>query len=247
MGGVNQVKYQKELLRSALAYERQDFQFDYFVIMTGQDYPLMSNRDLQHYYSNPRHPMIVAENLTRDCHDRKYMERITVYHFLRDIRVRNRRLKQAFSFGARTLMRLLPFRKPPYLYVDGKRWDVYYSSSYMALDHETAEVAYHHLCNNKPLMRYFNTSYVPEELVIPSIICNTELRKQALVLSDWKQGLIRVSNLEQFDYGKFIKVYTEDDYEELINCSKPFARKLETGKSDKLMDMLDKHNGICKP
>lgn len=245
-GGANQVLYQKEMLRCALAFQTGDFKFDRFVIMTGQDYPLMSNLDLCKLFSDPNRKFMIGENLTKDCHDEKYMERITLYHFLRDIHVRNVKLKQFFSYSARKIMRLLPIRKGKWFMVRGKRWDVYYASSYMDLSNEAATLIYDELCNNKALYRYFRFSNTPEETVIPTIVFNTKLSKKATLLPSWKRGLIRVSNLEQFDYGKSIKIYTEDDYEELINCRKPFARKLETGKSDKLMDLLDIHNGIAK-
>lgn len=235
--------YQKELLRCALAYERNGIKFDRFVIITGQDYPLMSNKDLVQLYSNPNRPFMIGENLTKTCDDKKYMERVTVYHFFRDIPVRSPKVKQAFSFGARIMMKILPFRKKPFLIVDNKQWDVCYASAMAAFSHKAASTVYHELVGNKVLNRYFKTCYAPDELVIPTIIFNSALKEDAFILPSWKRGLNRVSNLEQFDYGKSIKVYTENDYDKLVNCGKPFARKLETGKSDKLMDLLDKHNG----
>lgn len=245
-GGYSQVRYQKEMLRCALDYESNGLKFNRFVIMTGQDYPLMSNKELVQLFSSTKRPFMIGENLTKTCHDKKYMERVTIYHFFRDIQVRNPKVKQAFSFVTRTIMKMLPFRKKPYIMVSGKQWDVYYASSYMDLSHDAANYIYKELCNNRNLEKYFVTSFVPEELVIPTIVFNGSLEEKVTLLQSWKRGLIRVSNLEHFDYGKSIKVYTEDDYEELIKCDKPFARKLETGKSDKLMDMLDEHNGLSK-
>lgn len=245
-GGYSQVLYQKELLRCALSFEEKGIIFDKFVILTGQDYPLMSNHELVEFFSNSNRPFMIGENLTKDCDDAKYMERITQYHYLRDIHVRNQKVKQMFTFGARILMRLLPFRKTPFAIVNGKRWDVYYASAMVAFSHKAASVVYKELKGNTDLEKYFRTCYAPDELVIPTIVFNSSLKDHAALLPSWKRGLIRVSALEQFDYGQSIKVYTEKDYDELINCGKPFARKLETGKSDKLMDMLDKHNDYKK-
>lgn len=230
------------MLRCALLYEKNGITFDRFVILTGQDYPLMSNRQLMRLYSNTNQPFMIGENLTKSCSDKKYMERITVYHFLRDIPVKNSKVKQAFSFGARTLMKILPFRKKPYIIINGKKWDVYYASAMTYFSHKAASFVYKELVENKVLNKYFQTCYAPDELEIPTIVFNSCLKEEILELPSWKRGLIRVSNLEEFDYGKSIKIYTEDDYDHLIKCGKPFARKLETGKSDKLMDMLDEHN-----
>ena len=66
------------------------------------------------------------------------------------------------------------------------------------------------------------------------------------MISEYKEyrGLIELSALEEFYYGKSIKVYTEDDFEYLISTGKFFCRKVETNTSDKLMKLLDVHNGF---
>ena len=38
-------------------------------------------------------------------------------------------------------------------------------------------------------------------------------------------------------------MFQEDDYEHLVTFNKLFCRKVETGKSDNLMELLDEHNG----
>lgn len=243
-GGYSQVLYQQGMLREALDYENTGIRFERFVIMTGQDYPLMSNASLVKYFNDKTKPFMIGCNLSRECHDEKYMERVTLYHYLRDIKVRKPIFQRAFSLGARIIMRFLPIRKKPYLTVENKRLDVYYSSSYMALEHDAAAYILNEMSNNKELVRYFRTSFVPEELLIPTIVFNSKLKLGTMELPDWRRGLIRVSALEYFEYGKSIKIFTQEDYDELLHCGKPFARKFVTGKSNELMDMLDKHNGV---
>ena len=56
---------------------------------------------------------------------KKIPSKIILYHFFRDMNNVPYRIKKFFSGSSRILMRLLPFRKKPYIMVKGKRWDVY--------------------------------------------------------------------------------------------------------------------------
>lgn len=242
---MTQVLYQRAMLNSAFDYEKGKQPFDRFVIMTGQDYPLMSNKEIiKAYEEQPNKIYMTGMNLTRRG-TKKIKEKFTVYHLFRDLPFRNPKIKQAFSFSARTLMRILPVRKCDHIsYPNGGIWDVYQASGYMSLPHDVARLVHDNLNENQILMKYFKYSFVPEEYVIPTIIFNSKYKNQATEWKDSYKGLNRLSALEEFHYGDAIKVYTETDFGYLVSCGKMFARKLETGKSDKLMDLLDEYNSV---
>lgn len=92
----------------------------------GQDYPLISNQEMVELYTNyPNKIWMTGINLTKWA-NKSPAEKFTVCHFFRDLRVRNVKLKQAFSFPARQLMRALPIRKKRYITMaDGSEWDIY--------------------------------------------------------------------------------------------------------------------------
>ena len=241
-GGYSQVLYQKELLRAAFAKEKQ-FHIDRFVLITAQDYPLVSNdKMIEFYLSNPHKQILKGLDKT-EYHKEAY-EQFTLYHFLRDTKFRSPRIKQMFSFVARVLLRILPFRKNPYVVFDKQKWHIWQASSYMSLTRDCARYVFE-MMNNKKICDYFKYSFVPEEKVIPTIVFNSQFKNEAMI-SEYKEyrGLIELSALEEFYYGKSIKVYTEDDFEYLISTGKFFCRKVETNTSDKLMKLLDVHNGF---
>lgn len=242
MGGYSQVLYQQELTRVALAYEQPDFTFDRFVIITGQDFPLVSNREMiRRYETEPQRLWI--KGLNKTLYHKSAHKSFTVYHFCRDWSISHRQCKRVLMFAVRKLMTLIPIRKKPYIaYPDGTRWDVWQASGYMSLTHDAVAYILHQLDTNTILTRYFRYSYVPEEFVIPTILFNSPFSDHAAVYEHKRyDGLISISALEHFEYTSAIKVFTEADYDELTFCSKMFARKLETGKSDELMDMIDKN------
>lgn len=244
-GGYSQVQYQIELFNSAIRDEQTYGKYDRFVLITGQDYPLMSNADMVRMYETEKEKLFVR-GLNKTLHHKKAYWQFTKYHFFRDTRFRNPRVKQLLSFTARLLFTILPIRKPPYLICDdGTKWDVWQASSYMSLTHQCVEYICSHMEQNKNISKYFRYSFVPEEKVVPTIIFNSSFKQYAEV-SNFKEyrGLIFLSCLEEFEYGKSIKIYTEEDYDSLVQSGKLFCRKVETKISDKLMDMLDVHNGI---
>lgn len=236
-GGWNQVLYQKALLE---ACQQAPVPFDRIVLISGQDFPLVPPERIEEEFRlHPHRQYLKGLNISAAGNPRRIREKVTVYHFFRDLEV-PRWLKQALCGGMRGLMRLLPVRKKPYLRVDGNAWNVYQASSYMALTAGCARFVLAQMNENKALMRYFRYSYVPEELVIPTILFNSPFRKECMEEAGTYRGLEALSALTFFHYRDEIHVFDLDDYDELKTCGRLFARKMKTGVSDALMDRLEK-------
>lgn len=240
-GGYSQVLYQKALLEETIA---SNIDFDRIFIMTGQDYPLLSNEQLEkELLKHPSKEYIQGLNISELDKSKKLRNKLVLYHFLRDLKIKNYTLKKCFSGSARIIMKLLPIRKKPYLVLkNGDKWSVYQSSSYMCITFELSKYILQQMKENSQLMNYFKYSFVPEEMVIPTIVFNSKFRNNAFIYPFRKyEGLQRLAMTHHFEYGKSIKIYTISDYDELINCGKMFVRKLETGTSDTLMDKIDEY------
>ena len=52
--------------------------------------------------------------------------------------------------------------------------------------------------------------------------------------------LVNWRNLHYYEYPREITVFNENDYEKLINKEELFIRKVKSGVSDKLIDMINK-------
>ena len=246
-GGWNQVRYQKELLRSCFEL---DIDFDRIVLITGQDFPLVSREKLfEIFQENKEKEYLIGLNLSKLSHsslkNRNQLKKITKYHFFRDF----------FSFPSCIQRRLcalcyrffsfLPPMKKPYVTVDNERKDVWLSSSYFSLSWKCAKYVYKCLENKKEYTRYFRWTNVPEELLIPTIIFNSDFACNATISKvDEYPGLSNLSALTYFNYGNQIQVFDESNYLELMNACAGgwlFARKFSSRKSDKLIELLKKH------
>lgn len=218
-----------EMLRCAI---ESGIDFDRVFILTAQDYPLISKRRIWDILQdNPTKEYIIGYSIKGD---KRQLECATVYHFFRDapewLMLRK---------VARRMMQALPIRKKPYLSVAGERWQLYKSSSYMCITFGLAKYIYNKVSECKEIYRYFRYAFVPEELVIPTVVFNSPYKENATDLStETYPGLKAMSAVTYFNYGSQIQVFDDSDYDELIHSGRMFARKFSSVKSGKLMDML---------
>lgn len=92
-------------------------------------------------------------------------------------------------------------------------------------------------------VQYFKTCYACDELCIHTIVMNSPF---ACFSTEVKMGLNNtptifqeLSPLHKLHYDKAIKVYTEQDYDEIVRSGKMFVRKIVSGVSDGLVKKLD--------
>lgn len=233
------------MLKSCIKFGKK---FDRIFILTGQDYPLWSNAQIEtELRNNPHKEYITGLDISKLRKPSKLQSKIILYHFFRDMEGVPYKIKKVFSGSSRLLMRLLPIRKKPYIIVDEKQWDIWQASGYMCLTWDCACHVLHEMEHNKKLMHYFRYSFAPDEMVIPTIIFNSPFKKNASVYPyNRYDGLKSLSAITYFNYGKSIQVFKLEDYDELKNSGKMFARKFESGTSDSLMDRLDYHSNTPK-
>ena len=242
-GGWQQVEYQKELL-AAVLHSGQDYMR--IVCLSGQDYPLWSNARIRKFFEdNPETEFICGMDLTT-CTDRKQREKVTLWHFFRDLHCKSLWWKNKLIAGSRSLMRLLPWRKKPTVRMNGREAHVFFGSDYWALTLSCAHHVYETLCREKELARYFRTSFVPSELCVQTIVFNSPFAAKALRYEGPYPGLPELTPLHYIDYGQSIKILTEDDLPVLLHADKMYCRKVVSGVSDRLADLIDKRRAVAE-
>lgn len=240
-GGFNQVRYQQELFKTCLS---SNIPFDRIFLLTGQDYPLISNEDINKILNeNPDKEYIIGLNISNIDNPPKIKKKLVLYHFFRDLKT-SYKIKKFFSGTSRIIMSILPIRKKSYLIINGTKWSVYQSSAIMCITYNLAKYIMKEF-SNKQIIKYFKYTSTPDEMVLPTIIFNSPYRKNcSLYEKGTYDGLKTLSAITYFNYEKEIQTFTLDNYDELKNSRKMFARKFATGISDDLMDKLDKEHGL---
>ena len=250
-GGWSQVKYQllflKEMLMSRNCPDR-------IFIITGQDYPLWSNKRIRQCAIDfPEKVWMRGINLTQ-LPSSSHMKRfLSIPHYFRDVDFHNEKLRHYITGGQRELfLKIFPSIRKNYIIVDGQKWDIWQSSGYFSCNREVAQYIIDTMEKNPQIESYFRKTFVPEEITIPTIIFNSKYRDDAEIFQGKQyEGLSTLASLHKFYYSKAIKIYEEKDCDNLIASGKMFCRKVVTGFSDTLMDKIDtyrteeKEMGVC--
>lgn len=236
-GGYSQCRYQKSLIKSCV---ESNVKYDRVFFLSGLDYPLMSNKDIFDVLANNTDKEFIAgKNITLTEEVRQH-KKIRQYHFFRDLPIKNPTLFRCVKGIAQLLMKYLPIRRTGYIVTRGKRCDIYYGSSWWCLSGACLAYVYNELFGNPDWENYFRFAYTPDELMIQTIVFNSKFKSKALLFPDSTRGLVNLTPLHYIEYHKSIKVFEVKDFEKLMSSGKMFARKLVTGKSDALMDKIDK-------
>lgn len=90
-------------------------------------------------------------------------------------------------------------------------------------------------------MDYFKYSYIPSESVVNTIIFNSDYKERCAIQieQDYYPGLEALTPLHYTSYKKAIKIYKENDWEELQSTDRMFFRKAKSGISDTLIERLE--------
>lgn len=239
--GFSQCQYQKALIDECLA---SNIEYDRVFFLSGLDYPLWSNNEIVEYLTEkPSKELICGFDISACFKPTKIREKFILYHFFRDMPTRNNQFKRLFSGSARLLMRLLPFRKKPYIELSsGKRMDIYMGSSWWCITGGCLRFVRQNW--TPQIESYFKTCFAPDEMLIQTIIFNSPFKDNAILYTGSYPGLVGLTPLHLIEYNGSIKVFNDADLSMIENSKKMFFRKAISGVSDKLLDIIDSRRRI---
>lgn len=226
---LSQVEYQMNLLQAAIDYS--DEKFDYIFMLSGFDYPLWSTNRITAFLEQNKwgnHLWAMAVETTYYLCD---LQREIRPDF--EIRCLGRFCNRALRAVCRKVFKVLQFKKPRRLKVEGQEWLVYKGSDYFCVSWELAKYVVTLYRSHKVIKKYFKHTFAPSECVIHTIAFNSPFASSCTQICGEYRGLASLTPLHYID-GCHIKVLEEEDFAKLIASGKMFARKFRTGTSEKL-------------
>ena len=115
---------------------------------------------------------------------------------------------------------------------------IYFAPQWHALSGDFVKYMLDILRRNPQIHNYFKHSFAPDEMLIPTILFNSEYSNYATTFSI-KQHYNDMAVTHYLNYGAKVQIFNEKNYGEIINSKKMFIRKVASGKSEKLIDMLN--------
>lgn len=215
--------------------------FNRIFFLSGMDYPLWSNAHITEWLEKQGDKEILSgicmdtPLLSKQQHD-LYSQARPFFHFGWLSNKSNERL----SIACRKIKASLGMRKPLSFQVGDQLWHLYKGSAWWCISQQLATYIYQTYMNEPAIRHYFIDSFGQAETLIQTIAFNTPEWASRCILHEGKYpGLAALTPLHYILYEPVIKVMDETDHTTLMASGKMFARKFISGKSDKLVEILE--------
>ena len=207
--------------------------FDYVSLLTGQDYPIKTNKQIEEFLQkNQGKSFIAYEALPRSMWGGNGgFDRINYWHF----RVFNKRVSfppKPSPYSRVSLLRSilnvsLPFRRK---FPQG--FKPFGGYPYWSLSRECVEYIIGFANSNHRFVDFFKYVHAPDEMFFQTIILNSPI----------KEGVIR-DNLRYVSWPKahsgHPKTLTKNDFDLIAKSTKLFARKFDITEDEDILNMID--------
>jgi len=238
-GGYNAIEATIELLKAALDSNRE---YDYFMLLQNLDYPIRSNEYIENFFEQN-----AGKEFIRGCRIAKSKD----WHYARKYRLYNKRDDDFYISDKSTLKRYLRYLRMLLCSVttihfngvikeNGRIFEIYYGAAQWAVTQACArfmvKFAEDHPAFNKKMMHV----QFPDEEYFHTIVHNSAFKYRCVRYDEpEKRWLVNWRNLHYFEYPREITVFAEGDFDKIMQQDALFVRKVKTGISDRLMDMID--------
>ena len=241
-GTYSQVEFQMRLIKAALS---DGHRFGKLFMLSGQDYPLWSNQKIMQWVEETKgKDMISGICIDSDEVGEEFKHIYRLNRPQTDIKWTSYKMNDITSKALRKTLMMMGSKKPLNFTVDGQLWHLHKGSDYFALTQDTARFVYSQWKQHKEIRDYFKSSFAPSETCIHTIIFNNQKYSEKADLHKGNYTTLReLTPLHHIEYDPIIKVWKADDFNELMNSGKMFARKLETETSADLLEIIDKVRG----
>lgn len=222
-GGANQFFATLRLIEKSISHWPD---LDYFHLISGQDFPIKNNDEIDRFFEKHKDSNFMS--LTTNPH---LNYRYDIFHPRDIINTRNCSHLTRFVVNSLTVLqqKLLDLgirlrRKIPFEIFKGSQW--------WSLNRRAIDYINQFLKENPGFKSRFKYTNCCDEIFFQTILCNSDLR-QTLIEDDLRY-------IDWSDNGRgFPNILDETDYSKIKDSRDFFCRKIISGKSDKLIDLLD--------
>jgi hypothetical protein len=197
---------------------KRNIPFDYVFLLTGQDYPIKTNEQIQEFIQQSNGKSFMEYfPLPSDRWEGGGMQRLELWHL--------RLFNHHYVFPKKH--NLLIKRNFP------KQFQPFGGSSYWCLSRECVTYIHRFIKTNQRFINYFKYVDVPDELIFQTILINSPF-VESIVNDD-----LRYIVWKDWDSGS-PAILEKNDFERLACSSKLFARKFDIQIDSEVLDLIDR-------
>ena len=239
-GGFSAIVATINMLKEAMASEQQ---YEYFVLLQNLDYPIKSNREIEDFFIKS-----YPTEFIRGCNIAKSKD----WHYKRKYKLYNKRDIDFYltnhTKARRNLHNMINAVKSITTILnkgcikEGKEtFDLFYGAAQWAITRKCAQYIIDFYESHQGFNQRMSHIQFPDEEYFHTIVHNSMFKHSCVAYDEpEKRWLVNWRNLHYFEYPKEITVFTEKDFERILQQKEClFCRKVRSGVSDQLMDKLD--------
>jgi hypothetical protein len=193
--------------------------FDYVILLTGQDYPIKSNNQIESFLNGTEKKSFIKYfQLPCEYWYKGGFDRIERWHF--------RLFNKPLAFPNKHLEFPVKRQFP-------KGFKPFGGFSYWCLSRECVEYIHDFINQNREFINFFKYVLIPDEMFFQTILLNSPLKGN--IIND------------DLRYIKWIPrtpnplILGKNDFEEMMKSSKLFARKFDLTQDADVLDMIDQN------
>jgi len=238
-GGFSAVRATMGMMKQAL---QSPGGYDYYVLLQNMDYPTRSNEDIIRFFRDNAGKEFIRGCLIARTRDWHYAKKYKIYNSRDDDFYLTKRSKpRMYMRYAHMLLRSArTIFSRGVVNENGENFDLYYGAAQWAVTQELARYLVGFYDAHPKFNRTMEHIQFPDEEYFHTIVHNSEFKYRCVRHDEPpERWLVNWRNLHFFDYPKEIAVMTENDFTRIMADDALFVRKVRTGLSDKLLDMID--------
>lgn len=214
------------ILQATFSMMEQAFRrdrYDRFVLLTGLDYPIRSDEEIEAFFLENAHREYICANVVNgEQYNHLY------YYASRDHRI----LHKCFQIYEKILKKYGKKGKKDYIIYKGKKYGFYGIAPKWALSGDCASYLLDFYKNNKGFNRYFKRMHAPDDFYVATVLFHSKFRDAI----ESRKDIFKILWLPD---DKGAKILSEENYEELLNGGCLYAKKFQSGYSEGLICLLE--------
>lgn len=240
-GGYHAIEATFKLLRTALKSPKE---YDYFVILQNLDYPIKTNQEIKAFFAKNWGKEFIRGCPIAKTRDWHYQEKYKIFnHRDSDFYLHKHcRFVKWLWDGMHALCSIPTLFFDGVHHENGEDMELYYGCAQWAVTRELAEYFDVFEQTHPKFNRRMKHMKFPDEEYFHTITHNSTFKERCLYHDEPEaRWLVNWRNLHYFEFPKEVTVFTKSDYDRLRARKEEelFCRKVRTGESEELMDMLD--------
>lgn len=239
-GGYNAILATFELLETAL---RSDRNYDYVVALQNLDYPIKSNAYIKEYFEKNNGREFIRGCKIARTDDKHYSAKYKIYNS-RDkdfyLQKHSKIVKLAWD-GMHALKSITTIFFDGVHKENGEEIELFYGTAQWAVTRECAKYMVDFYHSHPGFNKRMQHIKFPDEEYFHTVVHNSKFRTHCIKYDEpLKRWLVNWRNIHYFEFpDEGVVTFTEKDFDKLMGLEELFCRKVRSGQSDKLLDMID--------